>query len=264
MNKLILACIVSFAIATVTYAATGKETAEEKGLAIAKKVDLHDKGWNDSVTEMKMVLRNQQGDESSRSLKLKSLEMEGDGDKGLIIFSSPRDVNGTALLSFSHVVDPDDQWLYLPALKRVKRISSTNKSGPFMGSQFAYEDLTSFEVDKYQYKYLRDEKLDSLDTYVIENRPNYQYSGYTRQIVWIDKQRYIPIKIEYFDRKNDLLKTLRFGKYKQYLDQYWRALEQVMENHQNGKMTLLTLNDYQFRTGLAERDFNKNSLKRSK
>lgn len=264
MNKLILACIVSLGIATVTYAATGKETAEEKGLAIAKKVDLHDKGWNDSITEMKMVLRNQQGDESTRSLQLKSLEMEGDGDKGLIIFSSPRDVNGTALLSFSHVVDPDDQWLYLPALKRVKRISSTNKSGPFMGSQFAYEDLTSFEVDKYQYKYLRDEILEGLDTYVVENYPNYQYSGYTRQIVWIDKKRYIPIKIEYFDRKNDLLKTLRFAKYKQYLGKYWRALEQVMENHQNGKTTLLALNDYQFRTGLAENDFNKNSLKRSK
>lgn len=265
MNKLILACIVSFGIANVSsnvsYAATD---AEEKGLAIAKKVDLHDKGWADSITEMKMVLRNQQGDESTRLLKLKSLEIEGDGDKGLIIFNSPRDVNGTALLSFSHIVNADDQWLYLPALKRVKRISSTNKSGPFMGSQFAYEDLTSFEVDKYQYKYLRDEILDGLDTHVVENHPNYQYSGYTRQLVWIDKQRYIPIKIEYFDRKNDLLKTLRFDKYKQYLGKYWRALEQVMENHQNGKTTLLTLNDYQFRTGLAESDFNKNSLKRSR
>jgi len=260
MNKIIVACIIGLGFTNTALA----ESPEEKGLAIAKKVDQHDQGWNDSVTEMKMVLRNQQGDESTRKLKLKSLEMNGDGDKGLIIFSSPRDVNGTALLSFSHVINPDDQWLYLPALKRVKRISSTNKSGPFMGSQFAYEDLTSFEVEKYQYKYLRDEKLDDIDTFVIENHPNYQYSGYTRQIVWIDKQRYIPIKIEYFDRKNDLLKTLRFSQYKKYLGKYWRAMKQVMVNHQNGKTTLLALNDYKFRTGLTENDFNKNSLKRSR
>jgi len=260
MNKFIISCIFSLGLLNITYA----ETAEEKGLTIAKEIDLRDKGWNDSVTYMKMILRNKQGQESTRELQLKSLEIESDGDKGLIIFNRPRDVNGTALLSFSHIVNPDDQWLYLPSLKRVKRISSSNKSGPFMGSQFAYEDLTSFEVDKYEYKYLRDETLDGLDTYVIENHPNYQYSGYTRLIVWVDKQRYIPIKIEYFDRKNNLLKTLQFGKYKQYLGKYWRAQEQVMVNHQNGKTTLLALNDYKFRNGLSENDFSKNSLKRSR
>jgi len=264
MNKLTLACILSLSIANVTYAATDEDNAERKGLSIANEVDKHDQGWNDSVTEMKMILRNQQGDESTRELKLKSLEITGDGDKGLIIFNSPRDVNGTALLSFSHVIKPDDQWLYLPALKRVKRISSTNKSGPFMGSQFAYEDLTSFEVDKYQYKYLRDDNIDGIELFVVENHPNYKHSGYSRQIVWIDKQRYIPIKIEYYDRKNDLLKTLHFNKYKQYLGKYWRAQEQVMENHQNGKVTLLALNDYQFKTGLTESDFNKSTLKRSR
>jgi len=209
-----------------------------------------------------MILRNQQGDESTRNLRLKSLEINGDGDKNLTIFDHPRDVKGTAFLSFSHTLTPDDQWLYLPALKRVKRVSSSNKSGPFMGSQFAYEDLTSFEVDKYGYKYLHDEKLGNNDTFVVENYPNYEHSGYQRQIVWIDKQHYIPLQVEYYDRKNDLLKTLRFNGYRQYLDQYWRAQEQVMENHQNGKVTILTLTDYQFRTGLEERDFHRTRLKR--
>lgn len=260
MKNWLVACMISLSIVNVTQA----ETAEEKGLTIAKEVDLRDKGWKDSITEMNMELRNLQGDKSTRKLRLKSLETDNDGDKGLIIFDSPRDVNGTALLSFSHVIKPDDQWLYLPALKRVKRISSANKSGPFMGSQFAYEDLTSFEVDKYVYKYLRDEKINNIDSFVVENHPNYQYSGYSRQIVWIDKQRFIPLKIEYYDRKNDLLKTLHFGVYKQYLGKYWRAHEQVMNNHQNGKTTLLALNNYQFQTGLSTKDFNKTSLKRSK
>jgi len=150
----------------------------------------------------------------------------------------------------------------MPALKRVKRISSANKSGPFMGSQFAYEDLASFEVGKYNYKYLRDELLGRNDSFVIENIPLYQYSGYTRQVVWIDKTRYIPLQVKYYDRKNDLLKTAVFIHYQQYLGQYWRADKQRMVNHQNGKTTELLLTGYQFKTGLSARDFDKNSLKR--
>ena len=239
-------------------------TLEEKGLAIANEVDSHDQGWGDTTASMKMVLRNKQGEESTRAIRIKSLEVNGDGDKGLTIFDSPRDVKGTAFLSFSHVTKPDDQWLYLPALKRVKRISSANKSGPFMGSQFSFEDLASFEVDKYKYKFLRDEKLGEHESFVVENYPQYEYSGYTRQVVWIDKQRYIPLKVEYYDRKNDLLKTLEFNDYKQYLNKYWRAQKQVMKNHQNGKSTVLTLSDYRFRNGFNERDFERNSLKRSR
>lgn len=240
------------------------QTPEEQGLAIAQEVDHRDQGWGDASASMKMILRNKQGDESNRSIRIKVLEVNNDGDKSLTIFDNPVDVKGTAFLSFSHAVNADEQWLYLPALKRVKRISSSNKSGPFMGSQFAFEDLASFEVDKYHYKYLRDEKLDELDAFVVENYPQYKHSGYTRQIVWIDQQRYIPLKVEYYDRKNDLLKTLKFDGYKQYLNQYWRAHNQVMENHQNSKTTVLTWNEYQFRNGLNERDFSSNSLKRAK
>jgi hypothetical protein len=199
-----------------------------------------------------------------RSLKLNTLEVVGEGDKSLTIFDSPRDIKGTAFLSFTHALVPDEQWLYLPALKRVKRISSSNKSGPFLGSEYAFEDLTSFEVAKFSYKYLRDEVVDGIDCYVIELIPKYEYSGYTRQISWVDKNRYIVTKVEYYDRKETLLKTQFFKEYKQYLNQYWRASEQLMTNHQNGKSTALIWENYQFKTGLTNRDFDKNTLKRSR
>lgn len=83
----------------------------------------------DSIATMEMILKNAQGESSTRLMRLKSLEVEGDGDKGLTIFDQPRDVTGTAFLNHSHTIGADDQWLYLPALKRVKRISSRNKSG---------------------------------------------------------------------------------------------------------------------------------------
>ncbi|MDH5436890.1 MAG: outer membrane lipoprotein-sorting protein [Gammaproteobacteria bacterium] len=238
------------------------ETPEEKGLAIAKEVDRRDSAWGNQQTTMRMILKNRHGDESSRQIRNRLLEVKGDGDKTLIVFDEPNDVKGTAFLSYTHATVPDEQWLYLPALKRVKRISSNNKSGPFMGSEFSYEDINSQEVDKYTYKFLRDEKIDGRDSFVNENRPTYEHSGYTRMLVWIDKEYYQPVKIEYYDRKNTLLKTLLYKGYKQYAGRYWRPDVMEMVNHQNGKSTRLEWRDYKFGTGLTDRDFDRNTLKR--
>lgn len=242
----------------------GAQTPQEKGLAIALEADRRDTGWGDFQAQMSMLLRNRHGEESLRQMRVKSLETADDGDKSLIVFDEPKDVKGTALLTFSHKVKDDDQWLYLPALKRVKRIASRNKSGPFMGSEFAFEDLASQEVEKYTYKYIRDDELDGKPVFINERYPVSKYSGYTRQLVWVDQVEYIPFKVEYYDRKNALLKTLTFKSYRQYLDKYWRADEMFMENHQTGKSTLLTWKDYRFRSGLKDSDFTRNSLKRTR
>ena len=236
--------------------------ATEKGLAIAREADRRDEGWQDSTATMVMVLRNRQGQESSREMRSKSLEVSNDGDKGLIVFDEPRDVRGTALLTFSRKVGDDDQWLYLPALKRVKRIASSNKSGPFMGSEFAYEDISSQEVEKYTYNYLRDETLNGLDCFVIERDPVDEDSGYSRQVVWLDKAEYRVHKVDYFDRKQSHLKTLTFHDYKQYLNKHWRADRLEMVNHQTMKSTTLSFRDYGFATGLDEREFNQSGLAR--
>lgn len=133
-----------------------------------------------------------------------------------------------------------------------------------MGSEFAYEDLASQEVEKYTYKYLRDEACGERQCFVIERDPVDVNSGYTRQVAWIDREEYRPEKIVYYDRKNSLLKTLVYSDYKQYLGRYWRADRMYMENHQTGKSTLLTWSNYTFKNGLTDRDFNRNSLKRAK
>ena len=240
------------------------ETAEEKGLAIAVEADRRDNGFGDSTADMTMELRNKQGDTSTRIIRIKTLEVSGDGDKSMSIFDEPADVKGTAFLTFSHALEPDEQWLYLPSLKRVKRINSKNKSGPFMGSEFAYEDISSQEVAKYSYKYLHDETINGIDCFVVERYPAYEHSGYTRTIGWINKAEYRPEKIVFYDRKDTLLKTLSYSGYKKYLDQYWRADKLEMENHQTGKSTVLSWSNYQFKTGLNDDDFSQNSLKRAK
>ncbi|VAW47186.1 Outer membrane lipoprotein-sorting protein [hydrothermal vent metagenome] len=236
---------------------------EEKGLAIAIEADKRDNGWGDQTSNIEMILLNRQGESSERKIRSKALEIQGDGDKSLTIFDTPRDLKGTAFLTFSHIQGADDQWLYLPALKRVKRISSRNKSGPFMGSEFAYEDMSSQEVEKYTYKYLQDEPCgDGLTCFVSERYPIDKFSGYTKQVIWLDTEEYRPIKIDFYDRKNALLKTLTLTEYQQYLGQYWRPHKLEMVNHQTGKKSIVNNSNYQFKTGLTDADFNKSKLKR--
>lgn len=239
------------------------QSAEEKGLEIATAADQRDSGWKHVSSEMEMILRNRSGKESRRKIANRQLEVTGDGDKSLALFEEPRDVSGTAMLTFSHGLDADDQWLYLPSIKRVKRISSKNKSGPFMGSEFAFEDIGSPEIEKYSYRFLREEACgEGYQCYVVERIPQYENSGYTRQVAWFDTEHYRNIKVDFYDRKNSLLKTLEFFGFNEYTGHYWRADRFEMINHQTGKSTTLHWTDYDFETPMDEKDFNQSALKR--
>jgi len=239
-------------------------TPTERGFEIAARSDRSDRGFSDSVVDLKMILRNKAGQETSRSLRLSTLEIqnENSGDKSLIVFDSPADIEGTALLSHAKILDPDDQWLYLPSLKRVKRISSVNKSGPFVGSEFAFEDFTALELQKYKYNLVRVEQCGEYTCDVIERTPRYEHSGYARQLAWIDQKVYQLRKIEFYDRRGDLLKTLVLDQYRQYQGAYWRPHHLDMVNHKTGKQTELVYSNYAFKTGLSDRDFVKGALKR--
>ena len=255
----ILACLCAPAPAR-----SESSTPEETGLQIARDSRAREEGFGNFTARQTMVLRNKHGQESRRQLRVKVLEVSGEGDKSLFVFDEPRDVQGTALLVHAQRESADDQWLYLPALKRVKRISSSNRSGSFMGSEFAYEDMTAQEVEKFTYRYLRDEPCGDLTCTVSERFPVDKKSGYKRQVVWCDKDELRVRKVEYYDRKDAHLKTLTLGNYEQYLDRYWRAGEMTMENHLTGKSSVLTWTDFQFRTDLDDRDFTRTGLRRAR
>jgi len=236
------------------------QTPQEKGRAIAQEADRRNGGFGDSTSRLRMTLRNRQGQVSERELRIRLLEV-ADGTKSLCIFDSPADVKQTILLTHTHKAAPDDQWLYLPALKRVRRIAAQNKSGSFMGSEFSYEDIATHVMEKYTYNWLRDEPCDGQDCYVIERRPiDSRNSGYTRQIVWLDKAEYRMLKVDYYDRKESLLKTLTFKEYREYLDRFWRPHDMNMMNHQTGKSSQLLWSELAFETGLTENDFNQANL----
>ncbi len=244
-------------------AAKGDTAESQKGYELAARSDRSDAGFGDSTAEATMILRNTAGQTTERSLSFSTLEKvdETVGDKSLVIFNSPRDVEGTALLSHAQILDPDDQWLFLPALKRVKRISSANKSGSFVGSEFAFEDFTITELNKFTYAYVGEEELDGVMMDVVERFPRYEKSGYTKQKSWIDQDIHQAHKLEFYDRRGDLLKTLTLSDYREY-DGVWRARKLSMVNHKTGKETDLVYTDYEFKTGLDDGDFVKGVLQR--
>lgn len=221
------------------------------------------KGFIDSHEELKMTITKKSGQQVERVMKSKSLEIENDGNKVVMIFQDPVDVKGSAVLTHSHIKGNDDQWIYLPALRRVKRISSANKSGPFMGSDFAFEDLSSFEFEKYTYKLLGKESLNGIEHYKIERIPAYEGSGYSKQNVWIDTKNFLVHKVEMFDTASKLYKTQILSDYKNHFDNYWRANKISINNHQNGNSTTLKWSgNIVFNNGFSERDFSKSALKR--
>ena len=238
------------------------ESDADKGLAIAVEADRRDSGFGDATVDLTMLIASSPDSITSREMRQMVLEVTGDGDKSIMVFDRPRDLKGTAILTFTHKSDPDEQWLYLPALKRVKRISSADKSGPFMGSEFAYEDLSSQEVEKYSYKFLREESINGEQCFVVERTPNDKNSGYARQVTWVDQSEYRLQRVDYYDRKNTLLKSMVAVAYQQYLDRYWRPAELIMTNHQTGKSTTLKFRNYQFRNGLQEADFSPSAISR--
>jgi hypothetical protein len=230
-------------------------------LELAKKSDTLSDGFQSSIAQTEMTLINANGETSVRELEMKTLEGE-DADKTVSTFLSPADVKGTKTLTHEHVDRDDDQWLYLPALKRVKRIASKNKSGSFMGSEFSYEDIGNQNYKKFTYAKGEAEEveLNGVKCYKGTRVPNDENSGYTKQITWIDKENLLIQQIEYYDRKKELLKTATFSEYKQ-IDGIWRMGKIEMKNHQNDKSTILIWKEDKIKVGLTTKEFNKRVLK---
>lgn len=247
----------------MTLAAAASPAADEataKGLAIARQADERMNGFKDYSATLAMTLRTKTGQQAVRELRVKTLEVPGDGDKSLTIFDQPKDVEGTALLTYAHKTADDDIWLFLPALKRVKRIAGSNKSGPFMGSEFAFEDISSQEVEKYTYKYLREARHETFDCHVVEAVPLDRNSGYSRQEVWFDKAELRAVKVDYFNKRGDHLKTLVSTGFRKYLDRFWYPDRMTMTNHQSGRSTVLDYKNYRFANGYTDREFDQSSL----
>lgn len=232
---------------------------------IANRVKQGSDGYESAKSVMEMVLIDQANNKSKRvmhSISFEDKQKDGEnGDKSLMEFKTPLDVKGTKFLTHEKIKKNNNQWLYLPALKRIKRITSKNKSGSFMGSEFSYEDISSREPSKYTHsKQFQEEKLNGIDIYKYERYPKDKNSGYSKQILYVDKNKFVVLKIEFYDKKKELLKTAVYSGYKKIKDTY-RVSKIYMENHQNLKATTLSYIEDEIHLNLNEKLFSKRYLK---
>jgi hypothetical protein len=234
--------------------------ADDRGLTIMEEQRRINGGYRDELVLYRMILVNAKGDRSERTLELRILEGLEAGDKTLLIFKDPPDVRGTALLTHENRVGDDDQWLYLPALRRSRRIGSSNKANSFVGSELAYEDLAPNEVTKHRYKYLREETLDGVPVWVIESTPRFNDSGYSRRELFVRQDNHQMARVNHYDRKGRLLKVGRWDGWWKVMDKRWRARSLRMENVQSGRTTILDVIDDKLGNGYSPADFSARAL----
>ena len=171
---------------------------DAKARAIMTKVDALDDGKS-LIQDMQMILLDKKGNKRVRSMKSMSKDY-GKDEKKVMFFITPADVKNTGFLTFDYhsAKKDDDQWLYLPALKKVKRIPSSDKSSSFMGSDFSYHDMTKMSLDKFNFKLLKDTKVRGHAAWMIETTPRskkiMKESGYTKSIDIVRKDNYVIVR----------------------------------------------------------------------
>lgn len=228
---------------------------------IAARAEKTQRNFGDETVESTMQLIGANGSVVTRKTKNFTLERAGSRDYQLFQFLEPADVRGTSLLTHQDPKGDDSQWLYLPELRRVKRISSTGKTGSFMGSEFTYEDIGGNTLEKFTYKKLPDENYKGKDCYVLEKTPNYANSGYTRIKMWISKDNNLVLRQDFFDRKSSLLKIMTFEGHQKY-GNTWRSARISVENLQTKKKSVLDFTSRKMKSGLSADLFTERNLQR--
>lgn len=236
---------------------------QKTGEQIAQNMRIANDGFIGANAEMEMILIDAYGSQVTRLMQSQVKESGQEGDRALLTFLNPKDVRGTKMLTRSNKNADDDQWLYLPALRRVKRISSSNRSTSFMGSEFSYEDLGSQRTDRYDYDLLREETYRGHETWVLK-RVSKRKSAYSKHIMYVSRQYMNPLKIEYYDRADKLLKVATFSDYKLFQvhkKDLYRAGKIHMKNVQTRKESIFVWNKLELGVSLNDQRFTRNALK---
>lgn len=234
---------------------------EPSGLEIMQQVYERPTGA-DQVSDLTMTLTNSRGD--SRERKLRQMRKQfPDGEKTIMFFLAPADVKDTSFMSWSWEAPgkDDDQWIYLPALKRVKRISSDSKSDYFMGSDFTYDDMGQRHPSEDTHRLIGTETIDGQSVYRVESMPLQPGSLYSRTVSWVVKDKWVGLKREFYDARGQHLKTLTVKRYER-IDGYWVLLEFEMQNVQKKHRTTMSLENVAVDRGLDDGLFTERSMMR--
>jgi hypothetical protein len=225
----------------------------------------------DSITEATFRLISPSGQERVRKTQGRSKLKAGSLDnRSLVRFVSPADVRGTVSLTVenSEPGRDDDIWIYLPALKKVRRLVSSNKKDSFVGTDFSYGDVIGYRVAEWTHRILREEKADGFDCWVMEALPkNAQVredSGYSKRVAWVRKDNFAAVRAESYDLSGALLRviTLRDHRNVDPKNGKWVAMKLEAQNVQENRRTLIEFQRYDVNQGLSDESFTARALER--
>ncbi len=229
------------------------------GIQIAREVADRDEGKN-ATAKIRMLLINKKGKKRFRTLT-SVVKKYGDVSKRYMRFGSPASIAGTAFLTWENLDRDDDQFLYLPALQRVRRIVSSQKSSRFVNTDYTYEDLQRRDVATDNHKILREEKVGKYMCWVLESIPkNKKKSQYSKRVIWIVKEIFLPIRTEFYDKRVKLRKTLTGKKIKK-IDGIWTILDAEMKDLKKKHRTLMKTDDIKYNTNVPDEVFTKGYMK---
>lgn len=212
----------------------------------------------ETVNTLKIL--DPKGRERIREMSLVSkLDDNGKTEKRIIRFIAPAEVKGTGMLIYDYDIQSDDMWIYMPALRKTRRIVSGEKNQSFMGSEFSNADLAAPNTDNFNYKILGSEMVDGTDCWKIESLPLNEEiadeTGNSKQIIWIGKKDNVNRKVEYYDLDGELFKIMISSDVRKITEGKYMAAIMQMENVQNGRKSVFSMGEIKYNPGVKEEYF---------
>ena len=236
--------------------------AQNTGREIMLKVDQQADGET-RKSLMTMELVNKRGRKRVRSMNSYSKDY-GKDKRSIMFFQQPADVKGTGFLTWDyHEEDKnDDRWLYLPAMKKTRRINgSSAKKEYFMGSDFTYDDMGNRNVDEDEHVLMRTEIIKDKGCWIIESIPNDKSELYSRRVLWVRQDNYMVTRVEYYDKQDELMKELEVNEMKK-IDGYWVSTVMTMNNRQRDHQTIIYINSIEYDIPVDDNLFTVNALEK--
>jgi len=214
----------------------------------------------DMRAQVTMRLINAQGKERKRVMTMLRMDTgERGGQRYYIHFQNPSDIRGTTFMVWKHLEREDDRWIFIPAIKLVRRIAADDKRSSFVGSDFTYEDVSGRVADDETHTLLRTEEIAGRVTYVIESEPK-ERADYKHRKSWIDQSHGLPLREEFFDARGEKVRVFVADQI-ELVEQHWTITGRTMKNLQTGHRTQARFDEIKYDIGLTEEMFTERYLR---
>lgn len=240
----------------------GARASELSGREIMQSVKDRPDGETRYAT-IEMTLVQKSGHQRVRKLESWSMDI-GKDSKRIMFFTYPGDVKGTGFLTWDYddVSKADDKWLYLPAMKKTRRISGkSSKTDYFMGSDFTYDDMSTRSVDEEKHELLREEMLGEYKCWVVNSVPSNKDEIYSRRVTWIRQDCFMVVRAEYYDKLDKLHRLLTVSQIEK-IQGFWTMHLMQMENVQTGHKTIIRMDDQKYDLSISQNLFTVSKLEK--